>query len=211
MRLLAHIISAVFQPLLMPSLVVYTLLYHVENSTPLTEGGQSRVLMLVFLTTCLIPVLIVLGFYHFKLIKDIQMTDRKDRRFPFMFVSIFYVVVTYLFHQQPVLERSPLLLLALLAMTAVVLLTNLITYFWKISAHSAGVVGWLAFIMVFAKTNPGNNTLLYPLMAAILLSGVVIWARLYLNAHKPVEIVGGALLGFVICYGAIYYGSIYYV
>ena len=56
----------------MPSLVVYTLLYHVENSTPLTAPGQSRVLMLVFLTTCLIPVLIVLGFYHFKLIKDIQ-------------------------------------------------------------------------------------------------------------------------------------------
>lgn len=205
MKLLAHIISAVFQPLLMPTLVFYTVLYHIDNSTNLTEDGQWRVLWLIFLTTCLIPVLVILMFRFANVIKNLQMTDRKDRIMPFLFISIFYLVVTYLFHQQWPLDRNPVLSTSLIAITVVVVVTNIITLFWKISAHAAGVVGWLGFVIVFAQTNQGNNTLLMPLVAAILLSGIVLWARLYLNAHKPKEIVGGSLLGFLICYGSIYF------
>ena len=205
MRLLAHIISAVFQPLLMPTLVFYTVLFHVDNSTNLTEQGQWSVLSLVFLTTCLIPVMIILLFRMVGVVKDLQMTDRKDRRFPFLFVSIFYLVVTYLFMNQPILDRSPILMISLMGITAVVLLTNFITYFWKISAHAAGVVGWLGFVVVLGNRFPGNNTLVLPLVAAILLSGIVIWARLYLNAHRPKETLAGSVLGFLICYGSIYF------
>ncbi len=187
----------------MPTLVFYTILYHIDNSTNLTEEGRSTVLSLIFLTTCLIPVLVILMFRFTKVIKDLQMTDRKDRFFPFIFISIFYVITTYLFHRQ--LPLNPLLSTSLIAITVVVVLTNLITFFWKISAHAAGVVGWLGFIVVFAATNQGNHTLLMPLVGAILLSGIVLWARLYLDAHKPVEIVGGSLMGFLICYGSIYF------
>lgn len=203
MRLLAHIISAVFQPLLMPTLVFYTILYHIDNSTNLTPEGRSTVLSLIFLTTCLIPVLVILMFRFTKVIKDLQMTDRRDRFFPFVFISIFYVITTYLFHRQ--LPLNPLLSTSLIAITVVVVLTNLITFFWKISAHAAGVVGWLGFIVIFASMHQGSHTLLMPLVAAILLSGIVLWARLYLDAHKPVEIVGGSLMGFLICYSSIYF------
>ena len=203
MRLLAHIISAIFQPLLMPSLVFYTALYHIDNSTNLTEAGQWTVLSLIFLTTCIIPILVILMFRFAKVIKDLQMTDRKDRFFPFIFISIFYVIVAVLFHRQ--LPLNPLLSISLIAITVVVVLTNIITFFWKISAHSAGVVGWLGFIMVYEQVNPGTNTLLAPLLGAIVLCGIVLWARLYLNAHKPIEILGGSVLGFLICYGSIYF------
>jgi len=202
--LLAHIISAVFQPLLMPTLVFYTVLYHIDNSTNLTEEGQWRVLTLIFLTTCLIPVMFILLFRFMGVIKDLQMTDRRDRRMPFLFVTIFYLAVTYIFHEQWPLERNPLLSTSLIAIAAVVVVTNLITYFWKISAHAAGVVGWLGFVVVFSNMYPGMNSLLMPMVAAILLSGIVIWARLYLNAHRPIETLVGSALGFVICYGSIY-------
>ena len=205
MRLLAHIISAVFQPLLMPTLVFYTVLYHVDNSTNLTDSGMSSVMTLIFLTTCLIPVMIILLFRLVGVVKDLQMRDKRDRRFPFLFVSIFYIVVTYLFAQQPILDRTPVLIVSLTAITVVVLLTNLITFFWKISAHAAGVVGWLGFVVVLAERYPGNNTLVWPLVAAIALSGIVIWARLYLNAHRPKETLAGSVLGFLICYGSIYF------
>lgn len=186
----------------MPTLVFYTILYHIDNSTNLTPEGQRTVLSLIFLTTCLIPILVILMFRFTRVIKDLQMTDRKDRFFPFLFISIFYVITTYLFHKQ--LPLNPLLSTSLIAITVVVVLTNLITFTWKISAHAAGVVGWLGFIVIFAATHQGNHTLLMPLVTAILLSGIVLWARLYLDAHKPVEILGGSLMGFVICYGSIY-------
>lgn len=187
----------------MPTLVFYTILYHIDNSSNLTEEGQRTVLSLIFLTTCLIPVLVILMFRFTKVIKDLQMTDRRDRFFPFVFISVFYVVTTYLFHKQ--LPLNPLMSVSLISITVVVVLTNLITFIWKISAHAAGVVGWLGFIVIFASVYQGNHTLLMPLITAISLCGIVLWARLYLNAHKPVEVLGGSLVGFVICYCSIYF------
>ncbi len=90
-------------------------------------------------------------------------------------------------------------------MTTVVILTNLVTFFWKISAHSAGVTGVVGFAVVYSIEYAGANSLLLPLVGAVAIMGIVMWARLYLNAHKPAEIIGGALLGFVICYGSIYF------
>ena len=203
MRLTAYIISAIFQPLLMPSLVYYAALFHIDNSTNLTDGGKWTVLSLVFLTTCIIPVLTVLMFRYTRIIKDIHMTRRKDRYLPFVFISIFYLVVTILFHRQ--IPLTPLLSVILIAITGVVILTNFITFFWKISAHSAGVAGLVGFILIFASKNAGSHTLLLPLVASILLAGAIMWARLYLQAHKLPEILGGVALGFIVSYGSIYF------
>lgn len=202
MKVIAHTISAVFQPLIMPSLVFFVALFHIDNSTNITVDGQWTILSLVFLTTCLIPVCTILMFRFTKVIKDLQMTNRKDRLLPFAFISIFYVLVTVLFHRQ--LPLNILLSSSLIAMTLVVVLTNLITLFWKISAHSAGIAGLVGFCLVYSIRFAGGNSLLTPLLASILLMGVIMWARLYLNAHKPAELIAGAVLGFVICFGAIY-------
>ncbi len=202
MKFIAHTISAIFQPLIMPSLVFFVVLFHIDNSTNITVDGQWTILSLVFLTTCLIPVCTILMFRFTKVIKDLQMTSRKDRLLPFAFISIFYVLVTFLFHRQ--LPLNNLLSATLISMTLVVVLTNLITFFWKISAHSAGISGLVGFCLVFSMKFVGSNSLFFPLLAALLLMGVIMWARLYLNAHKPSEIIAGAVLGFVICYGTIY-------
>ncbi len=90
-------------------------------------------------------------------------------------------------------------------MTAVVVLTNLITFFWKISAHSAGAAGVVGFSLIYSSKFAAGQQLLLPMILAVLMLGLVMWARLYLNAHKPKEIVGGSMLGFLICYGAIYF------
>ena len=98
---------------------------------------------------------------------------------------------------------TPEMLIAFFGITAVVILTNAITFFWKISAHAAGVVGWLGFVLGFQQVYPSTNTLFWPLVIAIALSGLVSWSRLYLNAHKPKEIFAGAALGFIISFAAV--------
>lgn len=186
----------------MPSMVFYAVLFHIDNSTNFTESAKWTIMSLVFLTTCLIPVLTVLMFRATKVIKDIQMTDRKDRYIPFVFISIFYVIITYLFHKQ--LPITPELSIIMITITFVVVLTNLVTFFWKISAHSAGVAGLVGFILILASENAGANSLLVPLLISVLLTGIVMWARLYLNAHKPMEVLVGGAVGFIICYSSIY-------
>ncbi|MFY0592857.1 phosphatase PAP2 family protein [Roseivirga sp.] len=129
------------------------------------------------------------------------MTNRKDRYLPFVFISLFYIVVSFMIRGQE--WMTPAMNIAFIAITSVVVITNGITFKWKISAHAAGVAGWLGFVIAFKSTFQATNTLFWPLIAAVALTGLVAWARLYLHAHKPAEIVGGCLLGFIISYGSI--------
>lgn len=185
----------------MPTLVFYTLLFHLGNSSNLTGSGRLTVLSLIFITTCVIPVITVVMFKLTKVISDLHMYDRKDRYIPFVFISLFYVVVAFLIGQQE--WMNSLMKVVFLSITTVVVLTNGITFAWKISAHAAGVAGWLGFVLALLFQYPSTSELYVPLIAALLLCGAVFWARLYLNAHKPAEIWAGAFLGFSVCYGAI--------
>lgn len=185
----------------MPTLVFYTILFHLGNSSNLSDKGRWTVISLIFVTTCVVPVLTVIMFRLTKVIKDLHMENRKDRYLPFIFISLFYIVVSFMIKGQE--WMTPAMNIAFLAITVVVIVTNLITFKWKISAHVAGVAGWLGFVMAFQSTFQSTNTLYWPLIAALALTGLVAWSRLYLNAHKPAEILGGALLGFIVCYGSI--------
>jgi len=187
----------------MPTLVFYTLLFYLGNSTNLTDKGKWTVVSLVFFTTCLIPMVTVIMFRLTKVIKDLHMKDRKDRFIPFIFITIFYLAVALLIMDQE--WMNPLMQLTFKSITAVVVMTNLITFRWKISAHAAGVAGWLGFAVACASKFPGTSELFVPILAAITLNGLVYWSRLYLNAHKPLEIWAAALLGFSVCYGSISY------
>ena len=200
MNLLAKLITYIFQPLLMPTLVFYTILFHVNNSSNLSEKGRWTIISLIFITTCLVPMLTVLMFKATNVIKDLNMNDRRDRYLPFVFISLFYLVVSYMIRTQE--WMTPDMLVAFFAITTVVILTNAITFFWKISAHAAGVVGWLGFVLGLQQMYPSTNTLFWPLVTAILLSGIVSWSRLYLNAHILKEIFAGAALGFIISFAA---------
>lgn len=189
----------------MPTLVFYTLLFHIDNSTQFTEDSKRWVLTLIFLTTFLIPLLCILLLRFVGVIKNLQMTNRHDRGLPFLLVTLFYLAVTFIFHKYWPLGQNPLISTSLIAITRVVLSAYLITCFWwKISVHAAGVAGWLGFVVAYAHTYT-SHTLLWPLVWAIALSGIVIWARLYLNAHRPIETLGGAALGFLICCGSVYF------
>ena len=201
LKLAAKLITYIFQPLLMPTAVFYTILFYIEGSSNLTDKGKGTVVGLVFVTTFLIPALTVIMFKLTKVIKDLHMKDRKDRLMPFLFISIFYLIVSFMIEGQQ--WMTPLLNVSFLAITVVVLLTNGITFFWKISAHAAGVFGWLGFILALQRVFPTTNNLLLPLLVCLALCGLVSWARLYLNAHSPREVLGGALLGFSVSYGSI--------
>lgn len=201
LKLAAKLITYIFQPLLMPTAVFWVVLFFLEGSSNLTDKGKSTVVGLVFITTFLIPALTVVMFKITKVIKDLHMKDRKDRLMPFMFISIFYLIVSFMIDGQQ--WMTPLLDIVFIAITTVVVVTNGITFKWKISAHAAGVFGLLGFVVALQRAFPSTHHLLLPLILSIALCGIVSWARLYLNAHTPKEILGGALLGFGVCYGSI--------
>ena len=188
----------------MPSLVFYTILFHLgSNSSHLDGQVRWNVVGLIFIATCLVPILIVIIFRLTKLIKDLHMENREERYLPFISILLFYFVLLFTAQQQEWI--NPLLNVTFRAIVMVILATTMITFSWKISTHTAGVAGWLGFIIALQYRFEVEiaGALFGPLIVVLILTGIVAWARLYLNAHKPSEVLAGALLGFVICFGYI--------
>ncbi len=196
-RILALILSYALQPLVVPSLIFLFLLFSAPQATTMGTLEKGYVLLMVFLTTFAIPVLSILTMKLTKNISSLQMKDKEERIFPFSMVSLFYMMSTYFFHTKFNLE--PLLIQTLVSITICLILLTSITFFWKISAHMTAISGLLAIIVAVAIQFPGYD-LLFLLLGGILITGALGTSRLYLNAHTPLEILGGFLLGFGVCF-----------
>jgi membrane-associated phospholipid phosphatase len=151
-------------------------------------------IFLIFGLTFLLPSLNFLFFRTTGTIKDFVMFERLDRLIPFAFISILYGVVTLMFYWKfPV----PGVLKLMMVITALILVCALITLFYKISVHSAGVWGIIGILLPLNKASE-EGTLLIPTMVAIVVAGLVMSSRLQLNAHVPREVLAGAVVGFAV-------------
>lgn len=196
-RKIALLISVVFQPLLMPSLVFGLLFFGVPQATSIPETFKTRLFYLIMSSTLLIPMALVLSLRWIGLVKSLHFEDRKDRRNPFLLVTAFYVLTTYFLKQKT--ELDPILWQGMGVITLAVLVLTVVTYFWKISAHLTGIGGVLAITGVLGLYFP-SLTVAYLLVAATLLGGLVASSRLYLDAHRPAEVYVGLLVGFITCW-----------
>ncbi|WP_200974186.1 PA-phosphatase [Echinicola sp. 20G] len=201
-RNIALTLSIVFQPLLVPTLVFTLILYLVPQATQVPHEIKGSMLLMVVVSTLLIPMLSVIGMKYMESIPSLHMASKRERYLPFTMVSIFYVIVTYFFYLR--LNYDDLIVFSLVTMTGSIVLLTLVTFFWKISAHLTGLSGLLAIMVVLSWKYP-SASLLYPMIVTIMLCGAVASSRLYLNAHKPGELLAGFCLGFGTCFVSFYY------
>jgi hypothetical protein len=130
-------------------------------------------------------------------ISSIHLVKRKDRITPFIFIAAYYLFAAYLLISK--ISLGPLFDILIITIASLVVLITINTLFWKISVHSIGVAGILGFIMGMYYNSP-DSLFYWPIFGWILILGFTMSARLYLNAHKPMEVWLGALLGFVVCF-----------
>lgn len=194
---LALVISVVFQPLLMPTLVFGMVLFAAPQATTIQEEVKLGLFFLIVLATLLIPMITIIGLRVGGMVKSLHMANRKDRMLPFLLTCIFFILTSYFFYQKSELE--PILWQGMSVITLTVILLTGVTFFWKISAHMIGVGGLVAVVMVLGEKF-SNFPVLYPLLLVLILSGAIASSRLYLNAHRPLEIYLGFITGFLICW-----------
>jgi membrane-associated phospholipid phosphatase len=186
----------------MPTLAVAFLLFGIPESTRELYTSKSLVLLLVVGTTFIVPLISMLMMRFTKTIASMHLNKREERIFPFSMVSFVYMMTTYFFYLK--LSVDATLVFALAVMTICVVILTSITFFWKISAHMTGISGLLAIMTVFSIRYPGTN-LLYFILTGIIFCGALASARLFLNTHTPMEILGGFILGFWVCFASFYY------
>lgn len=196
-------ISVVFHPLLLPTFMFFVIFKYVPQAfRPLSEEAAPYILLALTTTTFVIPALSMLALRLTGTIKSLHMEGRDERLIPFIFISVFYGITTYMFYTK--ISINPVLVLLLLITTLLIVLVTAITFFWKISIHSAGMGGATGFMLALAQLFPGSP-LLGPFIAAVLLLGWIMTARLVLNSHSPTQVFAGAGLGFLFCYSLLLY------
>ena len=128
-------------------------------------------------------------------IKSLEMKERRERILPFIFITVLYIAVTYLFYAKPRIGFHDNLLKFMMIIDSLVFVATLTTFFYKVSVHSLAAWGMIGILIPLNKVLE-DNTLFYPTLLAIVLTGLVMSARLKLNAHTPREVMVGSVLGF---------------
>lgn len=190
MKLLARIISVVFHPLLMTT-YLFTILTFYFPMMMLPLRPSFAFLGLIALMTFILPLLNFLFFKTTGTIRNFNLPEREQRILPFFFISILYCVVTFLFYWKVAVPNVTKLLMII---SALVVISAIITLTYKISVHAVAVWGISGIILPLNKVSQGS--LLIPTVVLIIIAGSVMSSRLSLNAHTPREVMVGAMLGF---------------
>lgn len=144
----------------------------------------------VFILTFMLPLGLIPLFYFSGLVKNIQFTERRERLIPLYITLVLYLSAYYVMRKIPM---SQIYQRFLFAASLSILLILIICYFWKISTH---MVGWGGLTgLILSLSYKYNIDLLMLLIAGIVCSGCIGYARLRLDAHSPSQVYCGFLLG----------------
>jgi membrane-associated HD superfamily phosphohydrolase len=152
-----------------------------------------RISLIVFMFSFLFPSLNIYILYKLKRLKSLTLSDPRDRSFPYIMTSLFYFGLFYLLIDVNIWNSVKLFIVG---GGIAILLTALINLRYKISAHMVGVGGLLGVIISISYLIKFDMTLFYILV--ILMAGLIAFARLRLEEHRPSQIYSGFLLGFIV-------------
>ena len=191
---IAHIVSVLLHPLLMP---VFGLLLIFQSSSSfmlqIPYEAKRLILIIVAINTLALPLLVLPLFRRMDIIKSLQMESHRERILPIMFTLIPYIFSFYFLRRLPIFSEISLFMLGA---TLAVLAALVISIWWKVSIHMIGIGGLvgLAFALMF-----NMHFIELPfLIISILLAGIVAWARLNLNTHSPSQVYVGFAIGTIL-------------
>lgn len=187
----ALIISYLFHPLFAAA-YGFSIILFTENYFSYFFSLRIKLLLLAITLsfTCLLPIFNLYILKRFKLISSFYLEDGKERTFPYIITSMFYMGMAYLIKD---FQIPGVFISFLLSAALCIFLTAVINLKWKISAHMMGI-GGLSGSVLAVSLILGQSFLPWfcVLLAA---SGLTAFARLRLDAHTPAQIYVGFLAG----------------
>lgn len=187
----AKLISYLLHPLLMPTyLLGFLFSWQAYFAMVLSAKAKWMLLGLIFTNTFILPVLLFLLLIHRRVIESVHMRLREERFLPLLITGGMYFLTFYFLRR---LQISPVYYLFFLGASLMVVVALIVNFYTKISLHTLSIGAVLgAFIGVAIRF---NMAVVPYILALILLSGLVGFARLKLNAHKPYQVYLGFLVG----------------
>lgn len=198
LHILAKTCSILLHPLLMPTYGTALLLAALQKMyTNISPIYIAVILTGTFILTFVIPASIIFYLWKTNKIDSLHINNAKQRNIPYSYTIVSYIfwfIFVLLISQLPG-SMTVICFGAFIALTA----TASINIKWKISAHLTGIGGLLGGISSFALFS--NYVPVALILLVLFIALILMYARLYLNAHTPLQVVAGFLLGLLCVFG----------
>lgn len=215
MEIFSKIASWVFLPLFMPVYAMAAVMYIPSGHAfeemqfycmyTLEDSWKLVILGFYFLFTTVFPGVAFLVMYKAGIVSTPEMDDRKERWLP-MAVTILFTAILYFFMARTFskIDTSPKYIENLaLAGILVSLCFAPLNRWRKVSVHAAGAGIFTGFLMAYLAQHMYFSIWLAPL--ALVVSGTVMTARLYLEKHSLTEVSVGWSVGTFVTFAVNYW------
>ncbi|WP_282072808.1 hypothetical protein [Polaribacter atrinae] len=184
-------ISVMLHPIVIPTIGITLYFILIQNS--FSRNQKFAVLGLIFITTYIVPLLILILFRRFKLIKSFKADSIKERKVPVaMMIVLFYLLGNTLYGIENLKDLGMLFYATSLGLVSIYVL---FAFKIKTSIHliSIGITVGFFYVLSFIY----QQNLIAVIVCGLLLSGMLASARLHLKAHTQKEVYLGFVLGFL--------------
>ncbi|WP_232457035.1 hypothetical protein [Polaribacter sp. SA4-12] len=178
-------------PIVIPTIGV--LLYFILIPNVFNSDQRLAVLGLIFATTYIVPLAVLILFKRLKLIKSFKADTIGERKVPIAMMIVLFYLLGNTIKGIPNLTDIGLLFYA--TTLGLVCVYILFSFKLKTSIHllSLGITTGFFFVLNAIY----NKNLIAVIICSLLLSGILASARLYLKAHTQTEVYLGFILGFL--------------
>lgn len=192
MKHLFKIISYLFHPVFIPTMITGG--YYFLNEEFHTSIERYVATGQTFLMTCLLPICIFFFLKSLGLLKSsIMVSDVRERATPLFLNVIIINILVFRIWAEATNSALKVFFIAYCISYSILFFSVLLKR--KYSIHVASLCSAIPLFVNDTTTYYLNPFTILPLL--LLLIGIVATSRLYLRAHTNVEIILGAIIGFV--------------
>ena len=193
--------SGLLHPLFIPTygIILFCLAFN-RYQVPLPAVYWLIACIGTFVITAFIPLSLMIFQRLRGTISDISISNASERMPIYLYTFICYVFWCYFLYK---VIHAPFVCLVGVGATIALALVLLINSRWKISAHLTGLGGLFGGILAYTY----NYTMPLPIITITILLALALalmYARLYLQAHTPAQVVVGFLFGIVMTFTPTY-------
>lgn len=193
------IISTILHPVLIPTLGFILLFNTGFYFSYLSWEAKRFVLLVVFFTTCILPLLSI-AVLALNTRFDASLKNTRDRLLPYLFTSVFYYIGYMLLSK---IGSYPVFKVLMLSSALVVVGLLIVSLVWKISAQMAalgGVTGAVLSLSFRTGVDP-----VWAIILLVLLSGLAGTINLLQQKYTIWQVVAGYFWGLTVIYAIIYF------
>lgn len=191
-HILAQTLSILLYPLLIPTYGMAFFFIAMRLHTPALPATVAWLAVIgTFFLTCLIPVSLILFMWKRGQLSSLYIENPKQRTTPYIYSILCYAFWCYFV--RATMHLPIMWLLLAIGATAALIAVAVINHWWKISAHLSAMGGLLGGVCSYGLYSGSDITI--AVIVVLCLSLLLMYARIYLKAHTPLQVVCGYLLG----------------